>query len=122
MTSGDLVANMLASVRALLGQEPRFANMPRYQLDLHLADLERDLRPGFDDLDAQTDRMIEDEIRWARDEWSKKDGRQQRRPSSVPLWAQCTRRASHRRGASQWDEGKRARKRRQTHGHLRVCR
>jgi hypothetical protein len=69
MTSSDLVANMLASVRALLRQEPRFANMPRYQLDLHLADLERDLRRGFDDLDAQTDRMIEDEIRWARDEW-----------------------------------------------------
>jgi len=69
MSTLTLIDNIIANVRAILRREPHFADMPRYQLDLHLADFERDLHHDLDAWNAQTDRVIDDEIRWARDRW-----------------------------------------------------
>jgi hypothetical protein len=66
MSAPTLVDNVMANVRAILRQVPPFADMPRYQLDLHLADLERDLRR---DLECAIDFEVEGAIQEARVDW-----------------------------------------------------
>jgi hypothetical protein len=65
-----LFDDVMASVRTLLKQaSPHFANMSRHDLDVFLGDFERDLGRALDDLDAQNERAIENEIEWAREDW-----------------------------------------------------
>lgn len=50
----DLTDYLLDRVRELLRREPRFASMSRTDLDLHLADLEREIRREIEDeIDAE---------------------------------------------------------------------
>jgi hypothetical protein len=64
-----IVEKVLTNARALLR---RHAPMTGDVIDLCLAGLENDLRADLDDLDAQHERAIRLEVRWAREEWEAK--------------------------------------------------